>query len=126
MRDEAGVRSRMARAALAGVILLGLGVRIAWLMAGRGNLPPGFQEAMEAENIPAVPETPLDEIVAAMSRAGIEGSRTAVWRFYERHAITYKKNVVRSRAKTRRCDSRAPTLDARAGHVRPGTVGLYR
>jgi transposase len=68
----------------------------------------------------------LDEIVAAMSRAGIAGSRTAVWRFYERHDITYKKNVIRSRAKTRRCGSRAPTLDARAGHVRPGAVGLYR
>jgi transposase len=72
------------------------------------------------------PDMTLDEIVAAMSRAGIEGSRTAVWRFYERHGISFKKNFVRSRAKTRRCDPRAPTLDARAGHVRPGTVGLYR
>ena len=44
----------------------------------------------------------LDEIVSAMSRAGIEGSRTAVWRFYERHEISFKKNFVRSRAKARR------------------------
>jgi transposase len=72
------------------------------------------------------PDMTLDEIVAAMSRAGIEGSRTAVWRFYERHDISFKKNSVRNRAKARRCDPRAPTLDARAGHVRPGTVGLYR
>jgi transposase len=35
----------------------------------------------------------LDEIVAAMSRAGIEGSRTAVWRFYERHEISFKKKL---------------------------------
>ena len=70
--------------------------------------------------------SPLDEIVAAMSQAGIEGSRTAVWRFYERHDITFKKNLVRSRAKARRGDPRAPTLDARARHVRPGTVGLHR
>jgi transposase len=72
------------------------------------------------------PDMTLDEIVAAMSRAGIEGSRTAVWRFYERHGISFKKNFVRSRAKARRCDPRAPTLDARAGHVRPDTVGLSR
>jgi transposase len=72
------------------------------------------------------PDMTLDEIVAAMSRAGIESSRTAVWRFYERHDISFKKNFVRSRAKTRRRDPRAPALDARAGHVRPGTVGLYR
>lgn len=72
------------------------------------------------------PDITLDEIVAAMWRAGIAGSRTAVWRFYERHDITYKKNFVRRRAKTRRGDPRAPTLDARAGDVRAGTAGLYR
>ena len=58
------MRQRMARAALIAVIVLWAGVRGAWLMAGRGNLPPGFQEAMEARNVPAVPDTPLDEIVA--------------------------------------------------------------
>jgi transposase len=72
------------------------------------------------------PDMTLDEIVGTMSRAGIEGSRTALWRFYERHDITFKKNSVRSRAKARRRDPRAPTLDARAGHVRPGSVGFYR
>jgi hypothetical protein len=30
----------------------------------------------------------LDEIVAAMAKAGIAGSRTAIWRFYERHEVT--------------------------------------
>jgi len=58
------------------------------------------------------PDMTLDEIVAAMSRAGVEGSRTAVWRFYERHGITFKKNFVCRRAAARRCDPRAPTLDA--------------
>src|ERR1700756_1857777 len=52
------------------------------------------------------PDLTLDEIVATMSRAGIEGSRTAVWRFYERHEISFKKNFVRSRATARRCDPR--------------------
>ena len=72
------------------------------------------------------PDMTLDEIVAAISRAGIEGSRTAVWRFYERHEISFKKNFVRSRAKARQRSPRTPTLDARTVHVRPGTVGLYR
>lgn len=37
------------------------------------------------------PDLTLDEIVAVMTKAGIAGSRTAVWRFYERHEITFKK-----------------------------------
>ena len=63
------------------------------------------------------PDMTLDEIVAAMSKAGIEGSRTAVWRFYERHDISFKKNFVRSGAKARRGGPRTRPLDARAGHV---------
>ena len=39
------------------------------------------------------PDMTLDEIVAAMARVGIEGSRTAVWRFFERHGITFKKKL---------------------------------
>ena len=39
------------------------------------------------------PDLTLDEVVAAMSKAGIVGSRTAVWRFYERHDISFKKTL---------------------------------
>ena len=63
------------------------------------------------------PDMTLDEIVAAMARVGIEGSRTAVWRFFERHGITFKKNFACCRAATRRCHPRAPALDAPTGHV---------
>jgi transposase len=63
------------------------------------------------------PDLTLDEIVAAMTKARIAGSRTAVWRFYERHGITFKKNSLRGGAKPRRGGSRAPTLEARTGHV---------
>ena len=80
-----------------------------------------MQRWSETGSIEAKPSggsvSPLDEIVAAMSRAGIEGSRTALWRFYERHDITFKKNFVCRRAEACRCDPRAPTLDARARHV---------
>ena len=63
------------------------------------------------------PDLTLDEIVAAMAKAKIAGSRTAVWRFYERHGFTFKKNSVRRGAKSRRGEARSPTVDARAGHV---------
>src|SRR6516225_11262774 len=63
------------------------------------------------------PDLTLDEIVAAMAKARIAGSRTAVWRFYERHEFSFKKNFVRGGAKARRGGPRAATLDARAGHV---------
>lgn len=63
------------------------------------------------------PDLTLDEIVAAMAKARIAGSRTAVWRFYERHGITFKKNCVRGGAKASRGGPRTPTLDARTRHV---------
>src|SRR5262249_7161412 len=44
-------------------------------------------------------------------------SRSAVWRFFERRSISFKKNSVRSRATARRSGPRAPALDARARHV---------
>jgi transposase len=37
------------------------------------------------------PDMTLDEIVAVMRKRKIPGSRTALWRFYERHNITFKK-----------------------------------
>ena len=63
------------------------------------------------------PDMTLDEIVAAMARAGVAGRRTAVWRFYERHDIGFKKKLVRARAKARRNGSRTQALDATARHV---------
>ena len=37
------------------------------------------------------PDLTLDEIVAAMRKRRIAGSRSAVWRFFERHNISFKK-----------------------------------
>ena len=59
------------------------------------------------------PDLTLDEIVAAMAKRGISGSRSAVWRFFERRRISFKINSVRSRGS----GPRAPALDARARHV---------
>jgi hypothetical protein len=35
------------------------------------------------------PDLTLEEIVAAIAKAGIADSRTAVWRFCERHDISF-------------------------------------
>jgi transposase len=63
------------------------------------------------------PDVTLDEIVEAMRKKGIPGSRTAVWRFFDRRNISYKKNFVRGGAETCGHRSRPSALDARARHV---------
>jgi transposase len=64
------------------------------------------------------PDLTLDEIVIAMRRHGIPGSRSAVWRFFERHKITVKKKSVRAAEQERAGrGAGAPALDARAGSV---------
>ena len=73
----------------------------------------GFLLALIAEQ----PDLTLDEIVAAMDKQGIPGSRSAVWRFCDRHDLTFKKNFIRGRAKARGRSPRTPALDARARHV---------
>ena len=42
------------------------------------------------------PDLTLEEVVAAMGKQGIEGSRTAVWRFFERHDVSLKKTLYAS------------------------------
>src|SRR5215470_17835587 len=41
------------------------------------------------------PDLTLDEVVSAMHKHGIAGSRTAVWSFFERHNISFKKKPAR-------------------------------
>lgn len=63
------------------------------------------------------PDLTLDEVVAAMKKRRIPGSRSAVWRFFDRRDISFKKNFVRSGAKARGSSTRTPTVDTTAGHV---------
>ena len=37
------------------------------------------------------PDLTLDEVVCAMRKHKVSGSRTAAWRFFQRHKITFKK-----------------------------------
>jgi transposase len=63
------------------------------------------------------PDLTLDEVVCAMRKQRISGSRSAVWRFFQRHKITFKKKSARSRAGTCGRGAVAPTLDASTRHV---------
>ena len=56
----------------------------------------------------------LDEIVAMMHKCRIPGSRTALFRFLDRHGITLKKSPARQRTGAGGRGSRPPTLDTRA------------
>jgi transposase len=67
--------------------------------------------------IEAQPDLTLDEVVSTMHKRRIAGSRTAIWRFFQRHKITFKKKPARGGARARGRGAGAPTLDARTGHV---------
>ncbi len=56
----------------------------------------------------------LDEIVAAMRKQRISASRTALFRFLERHGITLKKSPARVRTRAGGRGPRTPALDTRA------------
>ena len=63
------------------------------------------------------PDLTLDEVVAAMCKRRIAGSRSAVWRFFARHGISFKKKPARGGARASRRGPRTPALDARTGPV---------
>lgn len=63
------------------------------------------------------PDLTLDEVVLAMRKRRIPGSRTAVWRFFQRHKITFKKKLARGGAGARGRGAGATAVDARTGHV---------
>ena len=72
------------------------------------------------------PDLTLDEVVGVMRELKIPGSRTAVWRFFQRHKITFKKKPARGGAGARGRCAGTPTLDARTRPVRSGQAGVHR
>src|SRR5262245_48803004 len=70
------------------------------------------------------PDLTLDEVVLAMRKHKIAGSRTAVWRFFKRHKMTFKKKPAGGGAGAHRRGASTPALDARTGHVRSGPLSV--
>ena len=63
------------------------------------------------------PDLTLDEIAAAMRKRRIAGSRSAVWRFFKRHNISFKKKPAGGGARASGRGPRTAALDARTGYV---------
>ena len=63
------------------------------------------------------PDLTLDEVVAVMRKNKVPGSRTAIWRFFQRHKITFKKSVARGGTGARGRGAGATAVEARTGHV---------
>ena len=76
------------------------------------------------------PDLTLDEIVCAMRKQRIPGSRTSVWRFFKRHDITFKKKPAAAEqeradvARARRRWMREPLDPARLVFI-DETAGQY-
>jgi transposase len=93
-----------------------------WREEGSSEPKPrgGSRSALEdyAEHILALvaehPDWTLEEILAAMRKQRIWGSRTALWRFLDRHNLTFKKKPLRSRATSSRRGASATALDSTA------------
>ena len=79
-----------------------------WLDGGRAAAKPRGGSCSPLEEhatwllalIEERPDLTLEEVVAAMGKQGIEGSRTAVWRFFERHDVSFKKKRYTPASKT--------------------------
>ena len=94
-----------------------------WQKEGRRAPRPcgGSQSPLEdhAEQILALvaaqPDWTLDEFVAAMGKRRLAGSRSALWRFLERHGISVKKKPAGSRARPGGRGPGSAALDPAAG-----------
>jgi len=96
-----------------------------WQVSGRSEAKPrgGSRSGLEEHKewllavIAEQPDLTLDEVVVAMGKAGIAGSRSAVWRFFDRHGMTYKKKPARRRTGAARRGAGASALAPRAGRT---------
>src|ERR1700745_3706989 len=119
---EAGASRREA----ADLFDISISSAIRWMQRWRdeGSSEPkargGSRSALEnyAERILALvaehPDWTLEEILAAMHKQRIPGRQTALWRFLDRHGLTFKKKPMCSRASSSRRRASAAALDSAA------------
>lgn len=93
-----------------------------WRQSGSAAAKPmgGKRSALDAhkrwllELIAAEPDLTLEEIRGRLRQRGIAVAASSVWRFCDRHDITFKKKPARSRTGSRRRVHRSHPLEARA------------
>jgi transposase len=66
------------------------------------------------ELIAGEPDLTLEEIRGRLRARGISASASSVWRFFERHGVTFKKKPARIRTRSLRCARRTCELAIRA------------
>jgi putative transposase len=72
------------------------------------------------------PDLTLDDVVCAMRKHKVPGSRTAVWRFFQRHKIAFKKKLAGGGAGARGRGAGTSTLEARTRPIRSSPAGVHR
>jgi transposase len=82
-------------------------------MGGKRSPLDAHKQWLE-ELIAAEPDLTLQEIRGRLRGHGIRVAASSVWRFCERHDITFKKKPARSRTRPRRRARGARGLEARA------------
>jgi transposase len=63
------------------------------------------------------PDLTLVETVTELRKRRIRTSRSSLWRFLDRHGITFKKKPASCGTAASRCGPSPPTLDPRARHA---------
>ena len=63
------------------------------------------------------PDLTLDESLMQLRKQRIRTSRTSLWRFFDRHGITFTKKLAGGRTGASRRGARPTTVDARTRHV---------
>ena len=63
------------------------------------------------------PDLTLNETKQQLRKQRIRTSRSALWRFLDRHNITFKKKSASYRTAASRCGPSASAMDSRAGHA---------
>lgn len=107
-RVIAAIEAGSSRRAAAERLSISVSSAVEWMQRGRGTesvaaTPRGdsrspLEDHAERllELIAARPDLTLDEVRDHLRALGIVASRTAVWRFYDRHGISFKKKPARS------------------------------
>ena len=78
------------------------------------------------ELVAETPDLTLAEIRLALNRRGHDFGKGAVWRFFERHRISFKKNRARRRAGSHGRRRGARAMAPATAEARPGQVDLPR
>ena len=70
----------------------------AGMMGGAFKSPLDDHAALLLELVAAEPDLTIEEVRARLGERGISAGYGSVWRFFDRHGISFKKNRARQRA----------------------------